>query len=74
MWLRRPAYRGHLAPSLSMPALRARSWYFVNGLLAVPPERYLERGTRYFCRRTSSSVEQGGEERAGDGTDFRQRG
>ena len=61
MWLRRSAYRGRLAPFLSMPALRARTWYFVNGLLAVPPERYLERGTRCFCdgRRLGPCAERG---------------
>ena len=34
MWLRRPAYRGRLAPSLSMPVLRARSLVFPKRVLS----------------------------------------
>ena len=39
MWLRRPAYRGRLAPSLSMPALRARSLVFPEWALSGASRR-----------------------------------
>lgn len=53
MWLRRPAYRGGVVASPSMPALRARSLYFLNR----PTSASLEISrTRHalFCRRRVS--------------------
>ena len=35
--------------ALCASGLRARSWYFLNGLLAVPQTGYLERGTLLFA-------------------------
>lgn len=39
--------RGTCTLAIGMPALRARSGYFVKGI-PVPRWRYLERGTRFF--------------------------
>ena len=57
MWLRRPVHPGCIVPRpYCVPALRARSWYFLNGLLAVPQTGYLERGTLFFAAESALPI------------------
>ena len=54
MWLRRHVHIDIL--STRAPDLRARSWYFLNGLLAVPQTGYLERGTFFYAAERASPI------------------
>ena len=48
MWLRRLAYRGCIVPSLSMPALRARSLVFPEWALSGASRRDIMNEARAF--------------------------